>query len=136
MTNWAGGAPDALRLESEAKGQLQAIESVTDMALGHLDVDDLLDELLDRVASLKGWTLRRYYSSTSRPISSSPGRREVSKKRSVRGSASPSVMVFAGQIAAIQRPLALDWGDSTTVSNPLLWEKGIRAMLGGPSSQW
>lgn len=32
--------------------QLRAVESVTDVALGHLGVNDLLDSLLDRIADL------------------------------------------------------------------------------------
>ena len=39
---------------------------------------------------------------------------------------------FAGRIAAEQRPVLLDRVDDTTVANPILWEKGIRAMLGVP----
>ena len=39
---------------------------------------------------------------------------------------------FAGRIAASRQPVVLDRVDSTTVANPLLWEKGIRAMLGVP----
>jgi GAF domain-containing protein len=39
---------------------------------------------------------------------------------------------FAGRIAATRQPMRLDRVDSTTVSNPLLWEKGIKTMLGVP----
>src|SRR6202022_3842324 len=39
---------------------------------------------------------------------------------------------FAGRIAAEKRPVVLDRVDETTVANPILWEKGIRAMLGVP----
>jgi hypothetical protein len=39
---------------------------------------------------------------------------------------------FAGRIAAEKRPVALDRVDHTTVSNPILWGKGIHAMLGVP----
>jgi hypothetical protein len=39
---------------------------------------------------------------------------------------------FAGRIAATKQPVRLDRVDSTTVSNPLLWEKGIQTMLGVP----
>jgi sigma-B regulation protein RsbU (phosphoserine phosphatase) len=39
---------------------------------------------------------------------------------------------FAGHIAADKRPVLLDRVDETTVANPILWEKGIRTMLGVP----
>jgi serine phosphatase RsbU (regulator of sigma subunit) len=39
---------------------------------------------------------------------------------------------FAGRIAAERRPVVLDRVDETTVANPILWEKGIQAMLGVP----
>ena len=39
---------------------------------------------------------------------------------------------FAGRIARSKEPVLLDRVDSTTVANPILWEKGIRTMLGVP----
>ncbi|MEY2571681.1 MAG: phosphoserine phosphatase RsbU/P, partial [Acidimicrobiaceae bacterium] len=39
---------------------------------------------------------------------------------------------FAGRIAAEARPIILDQIDATTVTNPILWQKGIRAMVGVP----
>jgi sigma-B regulation protein RsbU (phosphoserine phosphatase) len=39
---------------------------------------------------------------------------------------------FAGRIAQSKEPVILDRVDSTTVANPILWEKGIRVMLGVP----
>ena len=39
---------------------------------------------------------------------------------------------FAGRIAKEKRPVLLDRVDATTVANPILWQKGIRTMLGVP----
>ena len=39
---------------------------------------------------------------------------------------------FAGRIAAQHKPVILDHVDHTTVLNPILWEKGIRSMMGVP----
>jgi serine phosphatase RsbU (regulator of sigma subunit) len=39
---------------------------------------------------------------------------------------------FAGRIAAAAGPIILDRIDATTVANPILWQKGIRAMVGVP----
>ena len=42
---------------------------------------------------------------------------------------------FAGRIAATKDAVRLDRVDSTTVANPILWEKGIKVMLGVPLLQ-
>lgn len=39
---------------------------------------------------------------------------------------------FAGRVAATRQPVLLSRVDATTVSNPILWLKGIHAMLGVP----
>ena len=39
---------------------------------------------------------------------------------------------FAGRIAARRGPIRLDRVDATTVTNPILWEKGVQVMLGVP----
>src|SRR5690606_23528220 len=39
---------------------------------------------------------------------------------------------FAGRVAAERKPIHLRHVDPTTVANPLLWEKGLRSMLGVP----
>jgi hypothetical protein len=39
---------------------------------------------------------------------------------------------FAGRVASERRPVVLDRVDSTTVANPILWEKRIRSMAGVP----
>jgi hypothetical protein len=39
---------------------------------------------------------------------------------------------FAGRIAASKEPVRLDHVDSTMVVNPILWERGIKVMLGVP----
>jgi serine phosphatase RsbU (regulator of sigma subunit) len=39
---------------------------------------------------------------------------------------------FAGRIAFERRPVVLDHVDETTVTNPILWETGIKAMVGVP----
>ena len=45
---------------------------------------------------------------------------------------SPIGTGFAGRIAANRGPIRLDRVDATTVANPILWEKGIKVMLGVP----
>jgi phosphoserine phosphatase RsbU/P len=44
----------------------------------------------------------------------------------------PVGLGFAGRIAAQRQPVTLNKVDPTTVTNPILWQKGIRVMLGVP----
>jgi serine phosphatase RsbU (regulator of sigma subunit) len=39
---------------------------------------------------------------------------------------------FAGRIASTREPILLERVDETTVANPILWEQGIKVMLGVP----
>jgi sigma-B regulation protein RsbU (phosphoserine phosphatase) len=112
--------------------RLERIKSVTDTALAFLDVEDLLVELLDRVLEI-------LQADTAAVLLVDDSGREL-VARSARGleeEVRQGVRVpighgFAGRIAAEGRPLILEQIDATTVSNPILWQKGIRAMLGVP----
>ena len=118
--------------ELTVEDRLRAIEAVTDAALSHLDVDDLLAELLERVAGLIG------VDTVAVLLLDKAARQLVARaawgiEEEVRqGVRLPVGTGFAGRIAATRQPVVLDRVDSTTVANPLLWEKGIRAMLGVP----
>jgi putative methionine-R-sulfoxide reductase with GAF domain len=94
--------------------------------------DDLLQELLQRV--------RRAFDVDTAAILLSEGasgdlvaRAACGLEDEVRqGVKVPIGTGFAGTIAATKRPVFLDRVDETTVANPILWEKGIRVMLGVP----
>jgi serine phosphatase RsbU (regulator of sigma subunit) len=119
-------------LGSTVEDRLRAIEAVTDATLSHLDVDDLLTELLERVAVLMevDTVAVLLVDKASRQL---VARAAWGIEEEVRqGVRLPMGSGFAGRIAATRLPVVLDRIDSTTVANPLLWEKGIRAMLGVP----
>ena len=44
----------------------------------------------------------------------------------------PVGMGFAGQVAATRAPVLIDEVGPRTVVNPILWQKGVRSMLGVP----
>jgi putative methionine-R-sulfoxide reductase with GAF domain len=123
------GALDDRQLVEE---RLERIKAVTDTALGFLDVEDLLIELLDRVLEilqvdtaavlLTDESGRELFARAARGL-------EEEVRQGVR---IPIGTGFAGRIAAERRPIILDQVDATTVANPILWQKGIRAMLGVP----
>lgn len=116
----------------EAEDRLQAIASITDSRIEHLEVDELLDELLVRVVALVD-------ADTAAVLLVDAGSQQLVARATCgieeevrQGVRVPIGVGFAGHVAAERRPVLLDRVDATTVSNPLLWQKGIRKMLGVP----
>jgi phosphoserine phosphatase RsbU/P len=118
--------------EPRTDAQLDAIGAINDSAISHLGVDDLLLELLSRVAELlaadTAAVLLLDRSGTHLEARAAYGIEEEVRQ----GVRVPLGAGFAGRIAATRRPVRLDIVDSTTVWNPILWEKGIIKMLGVP----
>lgn len=112
--------------------ELQRIDAVTDTALARLDLDELLDELLTRVRELLGAdtaaVLLRDAEGDRLTARAAAGLEE----EVLQGVRVPLGKGFAGRIAAERRPVVLDRIDRSTVMNRLLWEKGIRSLLGVP----
>jgi anti-sigma regulatory factor (Ser/Thr protein kinase)/uncharacterized protein YigA (DUF484 family) len=117
---------------SELGDRLRRLEAVTDAGLAQLDLDELLDELLERVRELLtvdtaavlllGSSAQWLVATAARGI-------EEEVRQGVR---IPLGKGFAGRIAAEKRPVFLDRVDHTTVLNPILRDKGIRSLLGVP----
>jgi hypothetical protein len=118
--------------ERPAGDRLRAIATLTDTAIGHLGVDDLLDELLGRIVEL-------LEADTSAVLLLDPSGTQLEARAAFgieeevhQGVRVPVGAGFAGRIAEERRPVRLDLVDPTTVWNPILWEKGIVKMLGVP----
>jgi hypothetical protein len=110
----------------------QRIEAVMDPALLRLDLDDMLSELLDRVRhciDADTAVLLLYDEEAGQLVARAARGLEEELYQDVRV---PIREGFAGRIAAERRPVLLDRIDATTVANPILWEKGLRALLGVP----
>ncbi|SDJ03203.1 Serine phosphatase RsbU, regulator of sigma subunit [Frankineae bacterium MT45] len=106
--------------------------SLVDASLDALDVDDLLVNLLARVRSILDAdtaAVLMVAEGTDYLVARAACGLEEEVRQGVR---IPIGKGFAGSIAATGRPLLLDRIDSTTVHNPILWEKGIQVMLGVP----
>lgn len=106
--------------------------AVTDARLTRLDVDDLLDNVLERLRVILD-------ADTAAVLLARPGSDHLvayaarGLEEEVRqGVRVPIGAGFAGTIAATKKPVILDRIDETTVANPILLEKGIRRMLGAP----
>jgi phosphoserine phosphatase RsbU/P len=125
--------PEAGEVMSPAGSeQLRNLLAITDTAFARLDVEDLLSELLGRIRAVlnadTAAVLLRDAGSDVLVARAACGLEEEVRQ----GVRVPVGTGFAGSIAKRKCPVVLDRVDSTTVANPILWEKGIRKMLGVP----
>jgi serine phosphatase RsbU (regulator of sigma subunit)/anti-sigma regulatory factor (Ser/Thr protein kinase) len=109
-----------------------ALQRVTDAALAHLGLDDLLAELVRRIAELlrsdtSAILLADDETGTLHARAAKGIEEEVEQ-----GVAVPIGRGFAGRIAAERRPITIPDVDHADVLDPLLREKGIRSLLGVP----
>jgi phosphoserine phosphatase RsbU/P len=115
-----------------AQEQLRRIEAVTDTAMADLDVEDLLDELLERtreILSVDTAAVLLLDASATHLVAAAARGIEEEVRQGVR---IPLGKGFAGRIAARRTAVILDHVDHTTVLNPILQDKGIRSLLGVP----
>jgi phosphoserine phosphatase RsbU/P len=115
-----------------AEDRLRDLQAVTDATLGHLDVDDLLVELLDRVLAILDSDTAAVLlldARTGELVARAARGIEEEVRQGVR---IPVGRGFAGRVAATKAPVIIDRVDSSTVTNPILWETGIRTMAGVP----
>jgi len=128
-----GGAEVAAPVSRAAlEDRLRGIQSITDAALSRLDDREFLAELLERTrAVLQADTaavLLLDFTSGHLIATAAAGLEEEVRQ----GVRIPVGRGFAGRIAAEHRPVILDRVDHTTVLNPILLAKGIRALMGVP----
>jgi anti-sigma regulatory factor (Ser/Thr protein kinase)/putative methionine-R-sulfoxide reductase with GAF domain len=120
-------ADSSLRIDIST---VEALQRVTDAALAHLTEEDRLQELLQRISDildvdtvaillLEGDSL---HARAAKGI-------EEEVEQGVR---IPLGRGFAGRIAAERRPIYLPDVNHADVLNPILFEKGIRSLLGVP----
>jgi PAS domain S-box-containing protein len=123
------GARQALEA---AAHQIQAVQRVTDTALTHLRLDDLLRELLGRVReALRADTvviLLLNDEGTELAVRAAHGLEEEVRQ----GIRVPLGQGIAGRIAARGGPMVIDDVSTGEVVSPILRAKGLRALLGTP----
>jgi signal transduction histidine kinase len=115
-----------------ADERLRHLQAVTDVALAHLSLDGLLDELLLRIReALRADTAAfLLLDETGEELAARAAKGiEEEVERGVR---IPMGKGFAGRIAADRRPVVLDDVDHADVLNPILRQTGIKSMLGVP----
>ncbi len=111
---------------------VRRLQSVTDAALAHLRLDELLAALLVRTQQLLDvdtCAILLLDEETNELVARAALGIEEEVEQGVR---IPVGRGFAGRIAADREPVILDDVDHADVLNPILHEKGIKSMLGVP----
>jgi K+-sensing histidine kinase KdpD len=118
--------------ERAARRRLEHVQAITDAALAHLEIDELLAVLLPRIRTI-------LEADTCAVLLLDGRHQELVARAAVgieeeveRGVRIPIGRGFAGRVAADRRPVVLDDVDHADVLNPILREKGIKSMLGVP----
>jgi signal transduction histidine kinase len=122
----------AFEAERRARERLEHVQAVTDAALAHLELDELLKVLLPRIRGvLRADTCAVLLLDTK--SNELVARAAVGIEEEVeRGVRIPVGGGFAGRVAEDRRPVILDDVDHADVLNPILREKGIKSMCGVP----
>jgi serine phosphatase RsbU (regulator of sigma subunit) len=110
----------------------RVLETVTDRALMALELDKLLDVLLPRVRdlfSVDTVTVLLVDLSGEQLVARASAGLDEEVFQGVRV---PIGAGFAGRVALLREPVLIERVDETTVVNPLLWEHGLRELLGVP----
>ena len=118
--------------EGSTSEHVRRLQSVTDAALAHLRLDELLGALLERtrqILEVDTCAILLLDEATNELVARAALGLEEEVEQGVRV---PVGGGFAGRIAAEKRPVILDDVDHAHVLNPLLREKGIKSMLGAP----
>ena len=118
--------------EASTSEHVRRLQSVTDAALAHLRLDELLAALLERtrqILEVDTCAILLLDEETNELVARAALGLEEEVEQGVRV---PVGGGFAGRIAAEKRPVILDDVDHAHVLNPLLREKGIKSMLGVP----
>jgi hypothetical protein len=117
---------------SRSDDRLRVLEAITDSTLAHLDPNKLLQTVLQQVRDLMAVD-------TATVLLYDPHAQQLSataaaglEEEVFQGVTVPFGTGFAGRVAAGRQPVVLDRVDNTTVVNSLLWERGLRVLLGVP----
>jgi GAF domain-containing protein/anti-sigma regulatory factor (Ser/Thr protein kinase) len=121
------------REETEQAAQtLTALQRVSDATLSYLSLDDLLTELLERMAAILHTDTAAFLMLDARSGMLVATAAKGIEEEVEQGVQIPVGRGFAGRIAAERRAIAIDDVDHADVLNPILRRRGIRSLLGVP----
>jgi signal transduction histidine kinase len=118
--------------ERRARERIEHVQMVTDAALAHLELEDLLAVLLPRIRDILAadtCAVLLLDSETDELVARAALGIEEEVEQGVR---IPVGGGFAGRVAATKRPVVIDNLATAHVLNPILRAKGIESMLGVP----
>ena len=122
----------AYEAERDTRRRLEHVQAVTDIALAHLELGELLAVLLPRIREI-------LHADTCATLLLDKERQELVARAAVgieeeveQGVRIPVGRGFAGRVAANRKPVILEDVDHADVLNPILREKGIKSLLGVP----
>ena len=116
----------------EGGSRLERLQLLTDAALAHLELDDLLAALLARTRDLlevDTCAILLLDEATNELVARAAVGIEEEVEQGVR---IPVGGGFAGRVAAAREPVVIQEVDHADVLNPILRQKGIKSMLGVP----
>ncbi|MGB3409831.1 MAG: GAF domain-containing SpoIIE family protein phosphatase [Microthrixaceae bacterium] len=114
-------------------GGIDSIGSISGSAGAHLnDVDELLHDFLGELVALLNADTAAVLLLDKAGTHVVPRATYGIEEEVRQGVRIPLGIGFAGRIASERQPVILNRVDSTTVSNPILWQKGIKRILGVP----
>jgi PAS domain S-box-containing protein len=112
--------------------RMRQVQSVTDVALAHLSLDELLDELLARVReAMNVDTVAILLLEPEGDVLRAWAAKGLEEEVEL-GVRIPLGVGFAGKVAATKGPVRIDEIETADVLNPLLRQKGVRSLLGVP----
>jgi len=111
---------------------IRELQRISDAALASLSMDELLRELLERIAAILGSDTAAFLL-----IDEVSGDLVAQAAKGIEEEVEQGVRIpmgrgFAGRIAAERRPVTIEDVDHADILNPILREKGIRSLLGVP----
>ena len=115
-----------------SEAALRELQRITDAALASLSMDELLRELLERIAAILGTDTAAFLL-----VDEVAGDLVAQAAKGIEEEVEQGVRIpmgrgFAGRIAAQRRPVLIEDVDHADILNPILREKGIRSLLGVP----
>ena len=127
------GERQARAAAETALAQIRAIQSVTEVALSAVSLDDLLHALLDRISAL----LQVDTVAVLLVSDDDPGTLVARAAKGLEAAVAQGVRLpvgrgFAGRVVHERRPVVLDDVAQAEVLNPILRASGVRSLLGVP----
>jgi serine phosphatase RsbU (regulator of sigma subunit)/anti-sigma regulatory factor (Ser/Thr protein kinase) len=117
---------------TETPAVLAALQRVTDAALAYLPLDELLNELLVRIADIIGSDTAAFLLLEDNGQMLLARAAKGIEEEVEQGVRIPVGRGFAGRIAAERRAIFIPDVDHADILNPILRERGIRSLLGVP----